>query len=141
MADAQERADARPPRPSGLSRLLRRDLPLETETSVFILMNMLDFFVTYCLLTLGGFHEANPIARWFLEGWGPVKGMLMYKLALVTTVCLITQIVYTKRPYTARAILVFGSIGVFFVVVYSIRLYLFHGGGEIGLPLDMLDGE
>ncbi len=122
-----------------LYRLTREPLPLETETSVFILANMLDFFATYCLLTIGGFHESNPIARWFLDGWGPVKGLLMYKLTLVTTVCLITQLIYLERPKVARGILIFGSIGVFCVVIYSVMLYLRHGAGTVGLPLELLE--
>ncbi|HWL10130.1 MAG TPA: DUF5658 family protein [Planctomicrobium sp.] len=119
---------------------VRRQLPLETETAVFILVNMLDYLATYSLLVIvGGFRESNPIALWFLEGWGPVKGLLIYKMALVTTVCLTTQLIYLERPWIARAILVAGSIGVFCVVIYSVLLYINHGEGTVGLPLDFLD--
>jgi len=118
-----------------------RQLPLETETAVFILVNMLDYFATYWLLMSGGFRESNPIALWFLENWGMVKGLLIYKLALVVTVCLTTQMIYLERPAVARTILVLGSAGVFCVVLYSVMLYVNYGHGTVGLPLDFVDGD
>jgi hypothetical protein len=132
MPEQPDLASRRPKRAkkkhSWFHHVFRRQLPLETETTVFILVNMMDFFVTFWMLATQQFHESNPIARWFLEGWGPVKGMLMFKLALVTLVCLIAQIVYLRRPEVARKLLVFGTVVVFGVVVYSVTLHQRHGG-------------
>ncbi|WP_092048803.1 DUF5658 family protein [Planctomicrobium piriforme] len=120
-----------------LHLLFRHHLPLESETAVFILVNVLDYTMTYWML-MHGFRESNPIANWFLAGWGAAKGLLLYKFALITTVVLICQIVYTKRPHTARLLLTFGSLGVFFVVVYSLMLYVNHGGTMLELELPEL---
>lgn len=116
-----------PSHPQGILHFIfRRDLPLEHETTAFILVNVLDFFMTYWLLWTGKFQEQNPIARYFLDNWGPVKGMLLFKLILVTTVCLISQIVATKQIRTARWLLNAGTVGVTLVVFYSLFLYLRH---------------
>ncbi|WP_437227285.1 DUF5658 family protein [Planctomicrobium sp. SH661] len=115
-------------RKSLLYRLFRNQLPLETETSAFILMNVLDYFATYYLLYLHIAKEHNPIANWFLEGWGPVRGLLFYKLALVTLVCGIAQIVVLEKPRTARWLLNGSTVVIAIVVFYSLRLMVVHGG-------------
>ncbi|MFV0444223.1 MAG: DUF5658 family protein [Planctomycetaceae bacterium] len=112
-------------------KFLLGQLPLEAETSYFILANLLDFFVTYWLLMAGSagelrFIESNPVARYFIESWGPVKGMLGFKLTIVTLVCVISQIVALKRKDLARLVLLFGTLATGGVVVYSIWLYLRH---------------
>ena len=100
------------------------NLPLEAETAMFILVNMIDFFMTYLLLTTGPFEESNPIAEYFLARWGPIKGMLYFKIGLVTFVCIIAQIVALKEFKTARWLLNLGTVIVSFVVIYSLSLYL-----------------
>ncbi len=110
----------------------RDKLPLESETAIFILVNVLDFVTTYYMLMHremgeGNFYESNPIARYFLDLWG-VKGLLMFKMAVVAFVCVIAQIVATKRVASARFLLVVGTIVVSYVVVYSWRLFLHHAG-------------
>jgi len=117
---------------SAWKRLLTGQLPLETETSVFILVNVLDFFVTYWLLAHNevgfNFYESNPLARYFLDRWGVVKGLLGFKLAIVLFVCLIAQIVATRKPETARKLLVIGTVLVFGVVIYGVSLFVRHAG-------------
>jgi hypothetical protein len=108
--------------------IFKRELPMESETSLFIFVNLLDFFLTYWGLWHGYFRESNPIARWFLDGWGLIKGLLMYKLVLVAVVCGIAQIVALERPQTARRLLLGTSLMVGIVVIYSLRLILLHGG-------------
>ena len=110
----------------------RQKLPLETETTVFILVNFLDFAMTYWMLMhrelgLGNFYESNPVAGFFLNHWG-VKGLLLFKMAVVAFVCVIAQIVATKREASARFLLVVGTIVVSAVVIYSLRLFLNHVG-------------
>ena len=58
------------------------ELPLERETSWFILVNALDVFMTYILLNLEGFRESNLIANLVLERWG-ISGMVYFKFGLV----------------------------------------------------------
>ncbi len=111
---------------------VRQKLPLETETTIFILVNVLDFAMTWWMLMhremgLGNFSESNPVARYFLDHWG-VKGLLMFKMAVVAFVCIIAQIVATKREASARFLLVVGTIVVSAVVIYSLRLFLNHAG-------------
>lgn len=112
-------------KPSSWSNFLFKDgLPLEKETSWFILVNVLDFFATYLLLRRRIAVESNPIARWFLDGWGLVKGMLIYKLGLVAFVCVIVQIIARKDVTVARRVLWFGTAIVGCVVVYSVVLLM-----------------
>ena len=107
-------------------RLLTGRLAHETETSLYILLSVLDFFLTYTLLTTGGggvqFVEANPVARWFLDHYGVVKGLLGFKLAVVLLVCVIAQVVTMKSPRTGRALLWLGCAVTGWVVLYSVRL-------------------
>ena len=119
-----------------LGRLLhfgfRQRLPLEHETALFILVNVLDFATTYYMLMHRdagdvSFFESNPVARYFLNHWG-VRGLLWFKMAVVAFVCVIAQIVATRKIGTARLLLVAGTIVVSIVVVYSLRLFLHHAG-------------
>ena len=126
----------RTPHRSLLGRLFfwgfRQKLPLETETTIFILVNVLDFAMTWWMLLhremgLGNFYESNPVARYFLDHWG-VKGLLLFKMAVVAFVCVIAQIVATKREASARFLLVVGALVVSAVVIYSLKLFLAHVG-------------
>ncbi|QDU40948.1 hypothetical protein Mal4_53110 [Maioricimonas rarisocia] len=112
-----------------LHTLFRRQLPLEHETAMFVLVNVLDFLATWWMLTHGRsgnrvFVESNPIASYFLYGWGPFKGMLMFKLALVLFVCGIAQVIAVWKPQTASRLLNFGTLAVGAVVIYSATLYV-----------------
>lgn len=124
------------PHRSPLGRLFfwgfRQKLPLETETTIFILVNVLDFAMTWWMLMhremgLGEFYESNLVAQYFLNHWG-VKGLLMFKMAVVAFVCVIAQIVATKREASGRFLLMVGTIVVSIVVVYSLKLFLGHVG-------------
>ena len=120
----------------GWKELLLGRLPLETETNVFILVNLLDFFMTYWMLMSaqpenGRFYEANPFASYFLYRWGVTKGLLGYKLTTVLVVCLIAQIAALTRLETARRLLIFGTLVIAGVVVYSGLLYVRHTGGPL----------
>jgi len=118
-----------PGRKPGLTHyLFRHQLPLESETSFFILVNVMDFFLTYWGIWNGLLRESNWIAKWFLDGWGLIKGLLMYKLVLVVLVCGIAQIVATQQLETARKLLLYSSLLVLGVVVYSAWLLLTHNG-------------
>jgi Domain of unknown function (DUF5658) len=120
-------ADPEPQRRTVFRFLFREKLPLEKETCWFILVNVLDFFATYILLRRGGIEESNPVARWFLDGWGPLKGLLFYKLALVTFICIVVQLIALKSETTAKRVLYFGIVIVSAVVAYSAALILRTG--------------
>ena len=104
-----------------LQRIFGRPLPLETPTTVFILLNAIDVCLTWLLLRQGNHFEANPIARYFLYSWG-IRGMIYFKFALVAVVTVIAQVVATRRPTTALWLLNGGSLAVGTVVVYSLFL-------------------
>ncbi|WP_417847699.1 DUF5658 family protein [Thalassoglobus sp.] len=124
----QSEEDRKQASPGNLKRLLLRQLPLEAETSMFILVNMIDFFMTYWLLQADLVRESNPIANYFLAHWGPIKGMLYFKLGLVVVVCLIVQVVALKDLKKAAWVLNFGTVVVSGVVIYSLILYLRASG-------------
>jgi hypothetical protein len=107
-----------------IKHVLTGRLPLQTETSFFILANVLDVFLTYMLLVNGAI-EANPFANFVLERWG-FHAMMIFKLLIVAVVCIIAQLIATRRIRTARFLLVFGTILVGLVVAYSMNLYWTH---------------
>jgi hypothetical protein len=109
-----------------------RDLPLERETTLYILVSALDAFMTYVVLRYssegktGAFLiESNPLARFFFDHWG-VKGLVWFKFALVGFVAVVAQIIATKRERTARWLLNVGTLVVVAVVVYSFYLLVTH---------------
>ncbi len=108
-------------------RLFHKPRVLERETSFYILVSALDFFMTYLLLSRQDirFVESNAIARFFLHHWG-IRGMIYFKFALVAFVCLITQYIAQTHLKVARNILILAIVVVGGVVVYSLKLYL-HG--------------
>ena len=97
--------------------LFKQQLPLQSETSFFILVNMLDFFMTYLLLNFGAI-ESNPLADFFFKNFG-FRGMLYFKLASVTFICILTQIIAKRSLSRARFVLLLGTAIVGFVVIYS----------------------
>lgn len=113
--------EPRPRRPRRKSFFLR-SLPLEHETALYLLVSAFDVFMTYLLLRTDRAVEANPIARFFLHRWG-IRGMIYFKFALVAFVCVLTQIIATRKESTARRVLWLATAVVSFVVVYSLVLY------------------
>ncbi len=106
--------------------IFRHPLPLQTETSLFILVNVLDIFMTRIVLEVGGV-EANPVAKYFLDLWGHY-GLIWFKLAIVTFVCVIAQVIAINRLKTARGLLIVGTLLVFAVVAYGVSLIMQHVG-------------
>ena len=103
---------------------LTRKLPLQDETTFFILVNVFDIFMTYALLRFGAI-EANPIARFFLHRFG-FNGMIAFKLVVTACVCVIAQVIATKSIAKAKSLLVLGSVIVGAVVAYSLFLFVMH---------------
>lgn len=99
-----------------------RQLPLQSETTVFILVNVFDIFMTYMLLRLGAV-EANPLANYFLHRFG-FNGMIFFKLMITGGVCVISQIVAIQSIEKAKRLLGLGTLIVSLVVAYSVFLML-----------------
>ena len=99
---------------------LLRQLPLQTETSWFILINVLDLVLTNVLLQRNAI-EANPLANLVFVQYGFV-GMIVFKLVSVLFVCSAAQIIATKSISKAKWLLWFGCAVVGAVLIYSCRL-------------------
>lgn len=112
-----------PENKSDLKRLLIGQLPLERETTIFILVSMLDVFMTYILLRTGHFRESNPIADFFIRHWGS-KGMIYFKLSMTAFVCVLAQIIALKKQQSAEFVLKAGTLIVAVVVIYSLTLLI-----------------
>jgi hypothetical protein len=95
-------------------------LPLQDETSHFILVNALDIFVTYLVVSTGGV-EANPVARVVMARWG-FHGMIGFKMAIVAFVTVIAQVIARRNLVTAGRLLNAGTLMVAGVVVYGLTL-------------------
>ena len=117
--DAKNQRAALESSPS-LRQVLFGHLPLQNETSVFILVNVLDIFATYALLRFGGL-EANPIANYFYTHWN-VKGIVAFKMAMVAIVAIIAQIIARRNLARASQVLILGTAIVTAVVLYSVYL-------------------
>lgn len=120
----QRRSKVAKPRHRTMNDLFTGQLPLQSETTWFILANCLDIVMTNLLLRQGAI-ESNPIAAYFIHRWGFV-GAIAFKLVVVASVCVIAQIVALKKLTTAKFLLYFGTTIVGAVVVYSVSLYIKH---------------
>ena len=110
----------------GWKNLFTGQLPLQNQTTIFILINCFDIFMTHRLLfKVEGAVERNPIADFFIEKFD-FNGAIGFKLLVVAVVCVIAQIVAIKKVKTAKFLLNAGSCIVGVVVVYSFLLYLRH---------------
>ncbi|MHC4877023.1 MAG: DUF5658 family protein [Planctomycetota bacterium] len=93
------------------------------EAWLFVVLSAADIGLTYLLIGHFGHVEGNPVARYFVEGWG-LKGMIWFKLGLVSVILGVCHVVRPIRPRTARVIVQFGLIAAAAVVIYSVVLLL-----------------
>ena len=91
-----------------LRKIVGGELPLETETCRFVLISLLDLFMTFLLLYFSNrgmmrnvVVESNPVARYFISGWGTM-GLFSIKIGMETLIQLATQYVATRRPSVAQ---------------------------------------
>ena len=112
--------------------LVRLPLPLQRESCLFLIVSVLDVMMTCLLLgDLMGvtgetiFYESNPVARYFLEGWG-LAGIIFFKFGMVAFIEVISHIVAIKNVAAGRRLLEFGTLIVSFVVIYSLLLLVSH---------------
>ena len=75
----------------------------------------------------GQFTESNPVARYFISGWG-VTGMVYFKIGMVFIICGLSWLIAQQKPQVARCLLGGATALVAFVVIYSLMLLLRHGG-------------
>ena len=108
-----------------LRKIIGGELPLETETCRFVLISLLDLFMTFLLLYFSNrgmmrnvVVESNPVARYFISGWGTL-GLVWFKIAMVTLIVLATQVIATKRQVVAKFVLNGATLFVGIVVAYS----------------------
>ena len=113
-----------------LRKIVGGELPLETETCRFVLISLLDLFMTFLLLYFSNrgmmrnvVVESNPVARYFISGWGTM-GLVWFKIGMVTLIVLATQVVAIRRPSVAQLVLNGATLFVGSVVVYSAYLLL-----------------
>lgn len=101
------------------------------ETLWFVLINVLDYLMTYILLYYSHLEdrplgkrlvEGNPIAAYFIDRWGVEQGLLGFKLVMVAAICLVTQRIALRQPRTARWVLNLGTLVTAAVVIYSVSL-------------------
>ena len=123
---ADDPADPQPAPPKRWrDRFPFRQLPMEGETTAFLLTAFLDILCTYLLLLSGRFREGNAVADWFIAGWG-VKGMVWFKMVLAAVICTLAQIIAVTNPRAGRFVLLVGTGVTGAVVVYSVTLAVRH---------------
>lgn len=111
-----------------LRKIVGGELPLETETCRFVLISLLDLFMTFLLLYFSNrgmmrnvVVESNPVARYFISGWGTM-GLVWFKIGMVTLIVLATQAIASRRPVVAQLVLNGATLFVGSVVAYSVFL-------------------
>ncbi|MDA0586725.1 MAG: DUF5658 family protein [Planctomycetota bacterium] len=90
-------------------------------TWVYVVLSGLDIFLTYRLLVTQQHVEANPIARYFIDGWG-LKGMIWFKLSMTAFVLALIHTLLQKHKAYARGVVWLGVAVVGGVDVYSLWL-------------------
>ncbi|MGE0376477.1 MAG: DUF5658 family protein [Planctomycetaceae bacterium] len=118
-------------RPASPPPRLFGPIRLPQETLWFVMVNVLDYFMTYIVLYYSHLEdsplrqrlvESNPLAAYFIDRWGLEKGLLGFKLGLVAAICLMSQRIALRQPRTARWVLNMGTLVTTAVVLYSVSL-------------------
>ena len=110
----------------GPSRTESRSTDLQTDcgwtrwpaTWFYVLFSGLDIALTYQLLVSQDHVEINPVARYFIRGWG-LKGMVWFKLVMTVFVLTVVHTLLQKSRRRARFVVRLGAILVGSVVAYS----------------------
>jgi hypothetical protein len=100
---------------------------------LFALLGLADLALTAYLLRKcpGQFYESNPLAQWWLDGWGWV-GLIAFKAGLVLAVLATVRVVQFCRPQTASRVLRFSCAVTGLVLGYS-SLLAAAAWAEIGV--------
>ena len=105
----------------GQQGVLLRKMQFPTEYGLFVVVNLLDLFITMLFIRFGA-REANPAAEWILLSFGKT-GFIVYKVVLMLVVIGLCEVVAQKRKTMARALIWFGIVAVAFVAVTSAMRY------------------
>ena len=87
-------------------------------TWVYLVCSGLDIALTYQLLATQDHIEINPVARYFIHGWG-LKGMVWFKLIMTGFVLSLVHTLLQKSRVRARVVITLGAVLVGSVVTYS----------------------
>ena len=68
-----------------MTRSPRRSVRFLYETTLFIVVSVLDILMTHRLIRTGRFHESNPVAKFFYDHWD-MNGMVYFKMTMVAVV-------------------------------------------------------
>jgi hypothetical protein len=115
-----------------LETIFRHPLPLQRESSLFLIASVLDVLMTCMLLEdLTGvtgrtiFYESNPVAGYFFHQWH-LAGIVYFKFVMVGFIEVIAHIIALKNVAVGRRLLDFGTLIVSVVVIYSMYLLMSH---------------
>jgi hypothetical protein len=90
------------------------------KLSVFALLSLIDFGLTYHLFCTGGgaVYESNPVAAWVLAhlGW---LGLATFKGAMVAVTAALAVLIFLRHPLAGTRVLSFGCAALVAVVLYS----------------------
>jgi len=93
-------ASGRPQGRSGWRRFIHRRAAYPNEYVWFVFVSAMDVFMTSVVLQMGG-REVNPIAELVLV-IGGLRGMVIFKFAMVLFVVTSCQIIAQRRYATGR---------------------------------------
>ena len=79
--------------------------------------------MTFRMISTGRFTEANVLALFFLDSWGPM-GMFYFKMANMGVVAVLAQVIACNNLTTARKLLNTATVIIALVVIYSLFLLL-----------------
>ncbi len=91
------------------------------EVGLFLVLSLADIALTYVLIGYHGHIEANPVAGFFVDGWG-LKGLAGFKFAMLAVILGLVHAIYAKRPMAARRVAQWAVLVSGIVVVYSVVL-------------------
>ena len=102
----------------------KRDVVLAQEYLAFLLLNLLDLFLTGYIFRHEGM-EANGLAAYIFEHFGGA-GFAVYKFLLVLVLVVCCELISVKRPRTARFIVTLGCLVYLCVVFWEVYLIYTH---------------
>ena len=93
------------------------------ETTLFVVVSVIDILMTHRLIRTGRFRESNPVAKFFYDHWD-MSGMIIFKMTMVAVVVVLTQAIALRSPGRANFVLRLAICVVSVVVIYSLLLLL-----------------
>lgn len=107
-----------------VQRNTRRPLPMSDEYGGFVLLNILDLFLTARIFRHGG-EEVNPVGVWVMERAG-MSGFALFKFAMVAFAVLVIEGIYRLNPRRARSFLNAANFTYLGVILWECVLLAFR---------------